>query len=1009
MAGSTETGWFIGRVAERTRLDDALAAATAGRAGTVVVGGEAGIGKTWLLDRFAAATAAGGAHVLAGACLEVGGHGVPYAPFVEALRGLVRATEPGRLPAILGPDRRQLARLLPELADRPSDTSDDLEFDRHGQARLFELVLGIVDRLARSAPVVLIVDDLQWSDDATRDLLAFVIRNVRTSRTLTLVSVRTDQLGRRPDVLGFLAELERDAGVERLELLPFGPGEVAQATVARLGKTPDPDVLEQLLERTGGNPFYLDQLLGAAAHRDDGHLPPQLHDILLARVAILPLRVQELLRAASTGGRRVDDELLAAVLGWSHSEVADAIRLAIEHGVLVEVPGSDRRSVGYAFRHALLREVVYGVLLQGERVRLHAAFASELTERNAVGGWPVDPSELAYLWDAAGDERRALPAFIQAGQGAERAFAFGDAGRSYERALALWDDVDPPDVLGGLDRIDLMQRAAECAVLTGSYGHAIELGRAAIATFEAVGPPDPARLGGLHDRLRWYLWESGDLAAATEAVDEALRLLPTDPPSASRARAVAQAAGLHLLSGRLPEAAVLAEEGIVIARAASAAGEEALALGVLAWCTCVAGEIDRGIALFREALAIAERLGGAEGIAIGYTNFAVLLDRVGRTEGSLQAATEGFKVVRAIGVSRTYGGILKGHAAKALHDLGRWDEAIVAVDDGLALDPIGQPAIWLHVNRARLDTNQGRFGEAAHHLAEADALSGTVGADDAYRAPRLAARIDLARAEGRLGDIRDMVAATIAGLDLDRPLDPAIGWLAASALWAEADQAEMGRARHDEAVVGDARRHAAAIETWLDRAATMPIAASDGRRAAIDGLCRAELSRLTGDRDAPAWHAVAARWDALGRPFPAAYARYRLSEAILAGRGSRADASEALRSAATVLRRLKAAPLLADVERLARLARIDLAVATDEPVLPSGAMVAGPALTAREVEVLKLVAAGWSNRQIADALFISPKTASVHVSNILGKLGVENRIEAAAVAHRLGLVDDRPT
>ena len=165
---------------------------------------------------------------------------------------------------------------------------------------------------------------------------------------------------------------------------------------------------------------------------------------------------------------------------------------------------------------------------------------------------------------------------------------------------------------------------------------------------------------------------------------------------------------------------------------------------------------------------------------------------------------------------------------------------------------------------------------------------------------------------------------------------------------------------------------------------------------------------MAGDRDATAWNAVAARWDALGRPFPAAYARYRRSEAILAGRGSRAAASEALRSAATVLRRLKAAPLLADVERLARLARLDLAAEADEAPTPSDATVVGPALTAREVEVLKLVAAGWSNRQISDALFISPKTASVHVSNILGKLGVENRVEAAAVAHRLGLVDDRP-
>ena len=126
-------------------------------------------------------------------------------PFVEGLRGLVRSVERARLPAILGPDRLQLARLLPELAERSEDVSDDPEFDRNGQARLFELVLGVIERLSRTAPVVLVIEDLQWADEATRDLLAFLVRNLRASPTVALVSVRTDELGRHPAVLGFLA------------------------------------------------------------------------------------------------------------------------------------------------------------------------------------------------------------------------------------------------------------------------------------------------------------------------------------------------------------------------------------------------------------------------------------------------------------------------------------------------------------------------------------------------------------------------------------------------------------------------------------------------------------------------------------------------------------------------------------------------------------------------------------------------------------------------------------
>ena len=599
---------------------------------------------------------------------------------------------------------------------------------------------------------------------------------------------------------------------------------------------------------------------------------------------------------------------------------------------------------------------------------------------------------------------------------AERSFAFADAGRQYERAIELWDRIDPATLTDGTDRIAILERAAECAILIGEYAHAVELGQTAIAALEADPEHDPVRLGRLLDRQRWYLWEAGDLPAATAAVEEALRLLPSTPPSAERARALAQAAGLHLLRGDLVEAARLAEEGLRLARAAGAQGEEALALGVLSWCTAVLGDVDRGVAMFREAIAVAERLDGTEGVAIGYTNLAGLLDRVGRTEESLAAATEGFEIVQRLGVARTYGGVLLGHAAKALFDLGRWEEAIDAVDRGLALDPIGSPSVWLHINRARLDTNQGRFAAAGVHLASAQTLAGVVGSVDDYRAALLAGQVELARAEGRLDDVRRVADAAAASLRADRPLDPALGWLAAHVLRAEADAAEDGRARRDQAAVDTSTGRGAMIGAMLDRAAAMPIATSDGRRAAIDGLCRAELARLAGHHDAAGWRDVADRWEALGRPYPAAYAWYRHAEAILATRGPRTDAERALRVAAGSCRRLEAAPLAAEIARLARQARIALDEAGAEvegagaPVVaaaaPADEALARYGLTEREVEVLRLVAEGRSNQQIGDALFISRKTASVHVSNILGKLGVGSRIEAAAVAHRLGLAGD---
>ncbi len=180
------------------------------------------------------------------------------------------------------------------------------------------------------------------------------------------------------------------------------------------------------------------------------------------------------------------------------------------------------------------------------------------------------------------------------------------------------------------------------------------------------------------------------------------------------------------------------------------------------------------------------------------------------------------------------------------------------------------------------------------------------------------------------------------------------------------------------------------------------VAPSDGRRAAVAGLCRAELDRIGGRPDPAGLQRTADAWDELGRPAPAAYAGFRAAEAMLGAGGDRHEAAAALRGAHSTSARLGAEPLRHEIEQLARHARIDLGGTTADVAAPTDTI----GLTEREREVIPLVAAGRSNQQIADALFITRKTASVHVSNILGKLGVANRVEAAAMAHRLGLARD---
>jgi DNA-binding CsgD family transcriptional regulator/tetratricopeptide (TPR) repeat protein len=998
---------LIGRGAEEARLEAALDAAVTGRGTTLIVGGEAGIGKTRLVGRLAETARKRGATVLGGACLAAGSGAIPYAPFVEALRGLIRSVEPARLAAMLGPSRDEVARLLPEVASRTHDAPTRLEFDRAGQTRLFESILGVIERQGRNGPVVLVVEDLQWADEGTRGLLGFLSRNLREAPVLLLVTLRTEELGRRDPALAFVAELERDEWVERMDLKGLDRREVAALLRALVAAAPSSSTVDDVIARSGGNPFFVEQLAATFETGDaSGDLPPELRDVLLARLAGLPNDTQRLLRAASAAGRRVDEALLAAVLEVPPQSVADALRPAIAQGILVDADRLDDALGGYAFRHALLAEVANGELLHGERDRLHAAFGGELERRGEIGGVPVTPAELAYHWVAARDPARAVPALVAAGTAAERVYAFPEARRHYERALELWDAQTGPQPAGAgaPDRVGVMQQAAECAVLTGAYGRAVELGRGAIAAAEAAeadAPVDPNRLGTLHDRLRWFLWEAGDRVAAHEAVDEALRLIPEEPPTQARTRILAQSAGVHLLEGDPVGAATMAREAIRMARAADTPPEEALALGVLGWAEAVTGDVDRGIDTFRRGVAIAERLGGVEGIALGHANLAALLDRVGRSEESLDAARHGFAIAQRLGVPRTYGGVLLGHVAKALFDLGRWDEAAAAADEGLELDPVGRSAIWLHLNRARVDTNQGRFDAAAAHLRQAREIDAASPRDLSYRAALMAAGAELAAWQGRLPAVREAVSEALASLDAEVPFDPALGWLAWHALRAEADAAETAKARQDRGALRDVEAHVSPIAERLLRVGDRATSA-DRRRAAVAGLCQLELERIGGRLDPADLFATAIAWDELGRPAPAAYARYRAAEALLASKGDRAVAAAALRAAHAAATRLGADPLRREIDQLARHARIELATASPEPPTRSDAL----GLTDREQEVIRLVAAGRSNQQIADTLFITRKTASVHVSNILGKLGVENRVEAAAVAHRLGLAGE---
>ena len=358
---------FVGRTDEMDRLCRALDEAAEHHPTVRLIAGEAGIGKTRLVAEFASRAAESGAHVLIGGCLEVGGTGLPYAPFIAALRPLLRRIDGDRLDELIGPGRRELARLLPDLGPpepHPEPNRPDGSLaGTAAQARLFEIILGLLRRLSEDAPILLVVEDLHWADASTRDLLSFLVRSMRDTRFACVATYRSDELHRRHALRPLLAELQRLQNVDAIELGAFGMAELTEQIAGIMGEPPDPDVVEAVLDRSGGNPFFVEELVAAGDVRLA--LPRSLRDTLDDRLRQVGPGAQRALRVASVAGQGVRHRILAAVVDLPEDALLEAVREAVDRHLLV--PTAPDEPPGYVFRHSLVQEAAYEELLPSER------------------------------------------------------------------------------------------------------------------------------------------------------------------------------------------------------------------------------------------------------------------------------------------------------------------------------------------------------------------------------------------------------------------------------------------------------------------------------------------------------------------------------------------------------------------------------------------------------------------------------------------------------------------
>jgi DNA-binding CsgD family transcriptional regulator len=996
---------FVGRERELSRLEGALG----GEARLVLVVGDAGVGKTRFAGEGMRRAAARGMVCVSGGCLPLAGE-LPLLPVADALGELSRLEDGGLLEGALGRVpryvRAEAARLLPQLgAGEPSRGGRAEGWQRE---RLFSAVAELLDAVAGGSGLVVVIEDVHWADGATLDCLTYLARAGGGSGLTVVVTCRSDEVPLDAQVAGWLAHARGGGGVEEIGLGPLSRGEAAQQIAGLVGGEPPDRFADDLYARAEGNPFFTDQLVAAAlavsaggALRPPAGLPDRLAELLAARVGGCGADARAVLATLAVAGRPLTEDLLAGIAGLH----PDAVRAGLRELAAVRLLAAGTTGGGHRPRHALLAEAVAAGLLPGERVVLHERTARAL----AAAGSERLAAEVAGHWAAAGRPAEELPARVAAAGAAERVFGYAEAAAHWLRAIELCQASPAAGEaarLAGIYVPRLYVRAVDALALSGDGVRAGAVAEEAYRRF--ADHPDHATAAVIHHRAAHFR-SFEEPAVGLPLIKEALRLFGQAPPSADHAEAWMDYGQLFMFhaEGRLEAGLRAVNRALEIAEAAGATAVISRCQSHLAAHAFDRGQVEKGFAILHGGRALAQAAREDQALLwLAIIESDALVKR-GRFDDGAQAALRGLQAARQSGLGASFDAdLLAANAAEALLARGRTAEAAALIDP--LTSGLPNRDHWVvHERRAEIDLLRGDIEAAGRRRQQIKACFGQIGSiDNARETGERAA--ELALWAGRPGDALEETRRLLA---LFTAVDLTIycGRLLVAGMRACADLAEQARARRDQNATQDAAAAASELLSWVDRMAGAPfadhplLAAIPADRATWD----AEHTRLAGASDPAAWGAAAKTWEGLGCPHRAGYAWWRQAEAQLdAGQPSTAAAG-ALRAAAAAAE--GHAPLLAQIHALAQRARIPL-----HP--PPGAVTNAPppdatapyGLTGRELAVLRLVAAGRTNAQIGAELFISPRTAGVHVTNILRKLGVSNRVQAAALAERAGLAHTAP-
>jgi DNA-binding CsgD family transcriptional regulator len=963
---------LIGRESALSALGDARRG-VADAGSVVLVRGEVGIGKTRLLEEFAARVAQE-ARVVRGGCVE----GVPYAPWTEVLRRLLSTAGVVAADGLPRRVRSEVARLLPHLSLDEADAGGADESG--GQPLLFEAVVELLTHAASRTRLVLVVDDLHWVDPASSDLIRYVANNLGRVPILLVVTYRAEDAAAERDLIAHLARL----ATRQIALTPLAEDSTVEMAEILLGPDASPADVRRISRDADGNPLFVEELVAALGTTG---VPQTVRDLMLARFNVLDEPSRHLVRAAAVIGATAPQAWLAAAAGLDDKATRGAARAAVDRGLLIA--GGDGSS--YHFRHALLRQAVLDELLPDERVALHDAIAGALTADPAVAVGIDRIAELARHWDAARDASSALRWLVAAAEQAEQSFAFEAAFDDYERALGWWESVHDAPVVAGIDHAALLLDAADAAGLAGHIGRAADLAQAGLDEAYALDASRGVEAAG---RVYPLLWEA-DRAAEWFAFSTTtlLPMLDRVDPGA-RARFLVSRVE-HLVAYGTP--AEVREPAAQMMAALRGVGDpvlEARAHLVCAWCYEAYGDFEQVEAEYERAAEIARNANAQSMLALVLYNHAAFKTDVPDLQGSVTLLDEVDSLVGRFGLRR-YLVVSRCQRSLALclqGDLAGASAAMASIDD---LFTEGFDAWARATGRAYVDYSAGNSDAVLRGL-QPDAVGAAAPKDSDLVIETEMLRADALAWNGDVEGARRAVDRGEAAVAAEHYREMFWhGRLAMVGARVEADSALAAMASQSISAIENAEGRAAEIVAAWETAVAQLGRSSPLLDAYTMGI-DAEVGRSRREEAVARAHRAAEAFAMIGLPYYATYFRWREAEAML-NAGDRPLAAELLKRARAAATTHGFAGLDTAIVALARAHQLRLG--------PARTTIDGDeALSVRELEVLRLVAIGKSNPDIAKTLYISRRTAAAHVSNILRKLDATSRVEAVSKAHRRAIV-----